>query len=146
MAPKCYICKHYDPKTSLFRIPNRNDEYSERGNVWLKLLNAKKENVNQIRICSHHFSKSILLFFHKFSVIRYLIFTEKPSKADDYLDVDWIPNKNLGEYSKNWKSVEYYIRKKNASRVYFIICHFIEKVCFMMSLNLIGSTMANFIF
>ncbi len=59
MAPKCYICKCYDSKNmSLFRIPNRNDEYSDRGKVWLKLLNAKNENVNNIRICSQHFMKS----------------------------------------------------------------------------------------
>lgn len=49
----------------------------------------------------------------------FLHFIEKPSKDDDYLDVDWVPNKNLGEYSKNWKKVEYFIRKKNASLVYF---------------------------
>lgn len=119
MAPNCYICKCYDPKKmSLFRIPNRSDEYSERGKVWLQLLNEKKKNINQIRICSLHFLKSISFLITKSSVIFYYIFTGKPSKADDYLDVDWVPNKNLGEYSKNWKSVEYFIRKKNASRVF----------------------------
>lgn len=122
MAPKCYICKFYDSKKmSLFRIPNRNDEYSERGKVWLKLLNAKNEDVDQIRICSQHFLKSILFSFTKLSVVRYYIFTEKPAKADDYLDVDWVPSQNLGEYKKNLKRVEYYIRKKNALRVGFII-------------------------
>lgn len=62
--PKCYICKYYDPKKmSLYRIPNRNDEYSDRGKVWLKLLNAENENINQIRICSNHFVKSISFQF-----------------------------------------------------------------------------------
>lgn len=128
MAPKCYICKYYDSKKmSLFRIPNRNDEYSERGNVWIQLLNEKKENINQIRICSLHFVKSIPIPMPchlNGKPKNFPCFSERPSKTDDYLDVDWVPSKNLGEYSKNWKKVEYYIRKKNASRVYFhIICN-----------------------
>lgn len=61
MAPKCYICNYYVPKNvSLFRIPNRNDEYSERGGLWLKLLNEKPENMHRIRICSTHFLNSNL--------------------------------------------------------------------------------------
>lgn len=60
MAPKCYICNYYDSKImSLFRVPNRNDEYSERASMWLKLLDEKKENLHKIRICSEHFLKSI---------------------------------------------------------------------------------------
>ncbi len=61
MGLKCYICNTYDSKTqSLFRIPNRTDEYSERWRLWLKLLNEKQENINKIRICSDHFLKSII--------------------------------------------------------------------------------------
>lgn len=59
--PKCYICNFYDPrKMSLFRIPDRNDEYSERSGLWLKLLDEKAENVHKIRICSKHFIQSNL--------------------------------------------------------------------------------------
>lgn len=58
--PKCYICNYYDPKKmSLFRIPDRNDEYCERSKLWLKLLEEKPENVHKIRICSAHFLNSI---------------------------------------------------------------------------------------
>lgn len=142
MPPKCFICKFYDPKRmSLFRIPNRKDEYSERAKVWIKLLNAKKENVDAIRICSIHFLKSIFcLLLFKLAAIQYSIFTEKPSKADDYLDVDWVPNQHLGEYSKNWKKVQYYIRKKNeTSQVCFIKYQFFMlKVYFAMSASLLN--------
>lgn len=63
--PKCYICNFYDPKRmSLFRIPDRNDEYCQRSGLWLKLLEEKSENVHKIRICSDHFLKSNLLQIH----------------------------------------------------------------------------------
>lgn len=66
MAPKCFICGYYDSKKmSLFRIPNRNDEYSDRANVWLKLLDATEENVQKIRICSQHFLNSNLTYSSK---------------------------------------------------------------------------------
>lgn len=59
MSLKCYICKYYDPKKmSLFRIPNRSDEYSDRSSLWLKILGEKKENVHKIRVCSNHFFQS----------------------------------------------------------------------------------------
>lgn len=60
MGLKCYICNSYDSKKqSLYRIPNRTEEYSERSGMWLKLLNEKKENIHKIRICSNHFLTSI---------------------------------------------------------------------------------------
>lgn len=61
MAPKCYICNCYVTKNvSLFRIPDRDDEYSERCGLWLKLLNEKSQNMHNIRICGEHFLKSNL--------------------------------------------------------------------------------------
>lgn len=55
-----------DPKRSLYRIPDRNDKYSDRSSLWLKLLGEKLENVNKIRICSDHFVTSNL-----FTIIKY---------------------------------------------------------------------------
>lgn len=46
----------------LFRIPDRNDDYSERSGLWLKLLNEKTENIHKIRVCSEHFLNSNLLY------------------------------------------------------------------------------------
>lgn len=64
MAPKCYICNFCVKKnTSLFRIPDRNDLYSERCGLWLKLLEQKSENMHKIRICSVHFLKSKTNFY-----------------------------------------------------------------------------------
>lgn len=61
MAPKCYICNIYVKKNvSLYRIPARNDEYSDRCGLWLKLLQEKPENMHNIRICSVHFFNSNL--------------------------------------------------------------------------------------
>lgn len=63
MAPKCYICKICVKRnTSLFRIPERNDEYSDRCALWLKLLDEKPENMHKIRICALHFIKSNSFF------------------------------------------------------------------------------------
>lgn len=60
MAPKCYICKRKSTKvTSIFRIPDRHDEYCERGNLWVKILDAEEENINEMRVCSEHFLKGI---------------------------------------------------------------------------------------
>ena len=57
--PKCYICNFYDPRRmSLYRVPDRNDEYCNRSALWLKLLEEKAENVHKIRVCSKHFLKS----------------------------------------------------------------------------------------
>lgn len=47
----------------------------------------------------------------QFNNIYYCNFTEKPAHSSDHLDLDWIPNKNLGRFSKNWKLVEYHFRK-----------------------------------
>lgn len=59
MAPNCYICNSNVPKTkSIFRIPDRHDEYCERGNLWLKILDADAGCIDKIRICSEHFLKS----------------------------------------------------------------------------------------
>lgn len=59
MVLKCFICKSYDPKKqSLYRIPNRNEDYSGRWRLWLKILNEKEINLNKIRICSEHFLSS----------------------------------------------------------------------------------------
>lgn len=70
MPLKCYICKFYDPKkASLFRIPDRNDEYSDRCGLWLKLLEEKKENMHRIRICADHFLNSILFTLKTYTFI-----------------------------------------------------------------------------
>lgn len=59
MAPICYICNRSAPKTkSIYRIPNRNDKYCGRGELWLKILDADAGCIDNIRICSDHFSKS----------------------------------------------------------------------------------------
>lgn len=59
MSSNCYICRCKIPKTkSIFRIPDRRDEYCERGNLWLKILEAPEELVDRIRICSEHFLNS----------------------------------------------------------------------------------------
>lgn len=50
-------------KNSLFRVPDGNDEYSDRSGLWLKLFEEKRENLNRIRICDIHFVKSN---FYKF--------------------------------------------------------------------------------
>lgn len=57
MAPSCYICNASRAK-GIFRIPDRHDEYCERGNLWLKILDLKPESIDDIRICSEHFLKS----------------------------------------------------------------------------------------
>ncbi len=58
MAPNCYICKSDGAKPkSIFRIPDRHDEFCERANLWLKILDAKAESLDTIRICSDHFLK-----------------------------------------------------------------------------------------
>lgn len=61
MPLKCYICNYFDPKKSYYRIPDRNDEYCDRSGLWIKLLDAKRENIDKIRICSEHFVKSNFL-------------------------------------------------------------------------------------
>lgn len=43
---------------SLYRIPDRNDEYCERAGLWLKILDESPQNIHKIRICSEHFVKS----------------------------------------------------------------------------------------
>lgn len=44
---KCYICNYYESKQmSLYRVPDRTDEYLERSRLWLKLLEEKAENVH----------------------------------------------------------------------------------------------------
>lgn len=59
MGLKCYICNSYDSKRqSLFRIPHRNEENSERWRLWLKILEEKEINLNKIRVCSDHFIQS----------------------------------------------------------------------------------------
>lgn len=104
----------------------------------------KREYQSDQNLFESFFEKYLIfVYLSKLSMIRHSIFTEKPSKADDYLDVDWVPNQNLGGYSKNWKRVEYYIRKKNDSRVYLQLSIF-YKEC-VMSFNLsISSLKLNF--
>lgn len=59
MAPSCYICQCYVGKPkSIFRIPGRHDEFCERGKLWLKILDAQEESIDEIRVCSEHFLKS----------------------------------------------------------------------------------------
>lgn len=118
---------------SLFRIPDRDNEYSDRCRLWLKLLGEKKENMHKIRICSDHFLKSNwlvgLMGTHNnitgmapstLNCFKLILFTEKPAKKGDCLDIDWIPNKNLGNYSKNQKLVEYYWKTIDPIRINFI--------------------------
>lgn len=69
MAPKCYICNVFVKKNvSLYRIPDRTDEYSGRCGLWLKLLEERPENMHNIRICSTHFLNSnfFRIFFNFF--------------------------------------------------------------------------------
>lgn len=49
MPLKCYICNYFDSKKSYYRIPDRNDEYCDRSGLWIKLLDAKRENIDKIR-------------------------------------------------------------------------------------------------
>lgn len=61
MAPICYICDKSVPKTkSIYRIPDRHDEYCDRANLWLKILEADAGSIDNIRICSDHFLQSNL--------------------------------------------------------------------------------------
>lgn len=42
-------------------------------------------------------------------------FAEKPANKENDLDIDWIPNLNLGRFSKNVKMIEYHLRKRTTT-------------------------------
>lgn len=82
MAPKCYICRSNVPKNrSIFRIPDRNDEFCERSNLWLKILDTEAKNIEEIRICSEHFLES------NYDITNMLQYTTLQKKFYDFLIV-----------------------------------------------------------
>lgn len=48
-------------------------------------------------------------------------FSENPVKTSDFLDVDWVPNQNLGRFSKNIKLLEYQLRKLKKNKTVTMI-------------------------
>lgn len=54
------------------------------------------------------------------------MFAEKPAKTADFLDVDWVPNQNLGRFSENKKLIDFNLRKFKIPQTVLILslCEF----------------------
>lgn len=87
------------------------------GSKYFRMIFAKPSRIWTLSFQFDSKQMSTHKFYHRFRQLYYHkilqqiittkhFFIEKPAKKEDDLDIDWIPNRNLGRFSKNWKLIE----------------------------------------
>lgn len=108
---------HYDTNKNVNLFDNIIELYAFttiKSTYELLYNNTVKLQYNDTTILQYY-NSTILQYYNKISLSmnksKPNIFIEKPAKSGDFMNIDWVPNKNLGQFAKNQKIVDYHFRK-----------------------------------